>query len=75
MQLAVSFDKKGEITLMFDPSKMKGEKVTIGYEPAQGENHHVLDVPKGHEGKPLAELARVLRVNTSGHAPKLEARE
>jgi hypothetical protein len=74
MQVAVSFDKSGNITVMFDPSKLKGEKCTIGYEPAPGENHHVLDLPKQLEGKPFTELAAALRVNTSGAAPKLEAK-
>jgi hypothetical protein len=74
MQVAVSYDKNGEITLMFDPSKFKSEKLTIGYQPAKGENHHVLEVPKHLESKSLHEIATALRVNTKEAAPKLEAR-
>ena len=33
-----------------------------------------VQVPKHLEGKPLPELAHLLRVNTSGAAPKLEAK-
>jgi hypothetical protein len=74
MQLAVSYDKNGRIMLMFDPSKLNNGKGKIGYQPAQGENHHLLDVPKGLEGKPIKELATLLRVNTKGAAPALEVR-
>lgn len=74
MQVAVSFDKDGHITVMFDPSKLGNEKFTISYEPAPGENHQIFDLPKHLEGKPFTELADVLRVNTSGATPKLEAK-
>ena len=59
---------------MFDPSKMKGDKFTIGYAPAAGENHQVLDLPKGLEGKPITDVAHLLRVNAANGAPKLEAK-
>ena len=72
MQLAVSYDKDGEITLMFQPSNLKTGEYTIGYEPAPGENHRIMDVPKKFEGKPLTELAHALRVNKKGAVPKLE---
>jgi hypothetical protein len=74
MKLAVSHNKAGEITLMFDPSKLQGAEYSVGYEPAPGEDHHHLEVPKGYEGKPVTELAHLLRVNTHGGAPKLEAK-
>jgi hypothetical protein len=74
MQVAVSYNKKGEITLMFQPSTLTTGKYIIGYEPARGEQHHVMDVPKPFEGKPLTELAGALRVNNKGKVPKLEAR-
>ncbi len=74
MRLAVSFDKDGNITLMFDPSKLRGEKWTVGYEPAPGERHYTLELPRELEGKPFTELAQLLRVNTSGEVPKLEAK-
>jgi len=74
MKLAVSHNKAGEITLMFDPSKLQGSDYTIGYEPAAGENHHQLEVPKGYEGKPVTELAHLLHVTTHGGAPKLEVK-
>jgi len=71
MQVAVSYDKNGHITLMFDPAKMTGDKLTIGYQPAKGENHHVLEVPHTHASKPIQELATTLQVNTKGGAPTL----
>jgi len=74
MQLAVSFDRDGNITLMFEPSKLQGNEGTIGYQPAPRENHHVLDLPKQLEGKQLPELARILRVNTRGATPTLEVK-
>ena len=72
MQVAVSFTKEGEITLMFDPAKLNGGNASMGYQPAPGENHHVLDLPKQLEGKRFTELATLLRVNTQEAAPKLE---
>ncbi|HTQ29681.1 MAG TPA: hypothetical protein VMI53_00585 [Opitutaceae bacterium] len=74
MQLAVSYDNHGRITLMFDPSKLKNDKGTFGYQPAAGENHQLLDVPPGLEGKSLPELASMLQVNTAGAAPILKAK-
>ena len=73
MQLAVSYDKSGNITTMFDPQVLHGQGMTAEYVPAAGENHRLLDLPKQFEGKPVTELGPMLRVNTSG-APKLEAR-
>lgn len=74
MQIAVSYDDNGRIMVMFDPSKLKSDKGTIGYKPAQGENHRVLTVPQGLEGKSMRELASTLRVNAKGASPTLEAR-
>ena len=74
MKVAVSYNKAGEITLMFDPSKMKGDKFTIGYAPAPGENHQVLDVPQGLQGKPINEIAHMMRVNGQGAEARLEAK-
>lgn len=74
MKVAVSYDKAGEITLMFDPSKMQGNKCTIGYAPAAGENHQELDLPKQFEGKPLTEVAPHLHVQVTGGTPKLAAK-
>jgi hypothetical protein len=75
MKLAVSYDHKGQITLMFDPSTLiKSDKGTLSYRPAQGENHQVLDVPPGFEGKAFHELASLLQVNTAGAAPTLKVR-
>lgn len=74
MQLAVTYDKTGQITLMFDPSKFNTDKFTIGYQPAAGENHRVLDVPAGFEGKSVQVLATALHVNVKAAAPTLEPR-
>lgn len=72
MKLAVSHDAKGNIIALFDPEKLRGEKVSLTYVPAKGENHHVLDLPKEMEGKPFMELPKLLHVNTSGAHPRLE---
>jgi hypothetical protein len=74
MKVAVSYNKEGEITLMFDPSKLNGGNASIGYEPAPGENHRVLDLPQPLEGKRFTELAPLLRVNTKEPTPKLEVK-
>jgi len=74
MQVAVSYNKDGDITLMFQPATLKTGKYVVGYEPAHGENHRIMDVPKQFEGKPVMELSRLLRVNNKGAAPKLEPR-
>jgi hypothetical protein len=74
MQLAVSYDKNGQITLMFNPATLKNDKFTIGYQPAAGENHRVLDVPNGLEGKSIQDLSAMLHVNVKSAAPSLEAR-
>lgn len=74
MQVAVSYDKSGQITLMFDPTHMRQGKYSISYEPAAGENHRVLEVPQQFHGKPLSEFGHLLRVNTGGANHRLEAR-
>jgi hypothetical protein len=72
MQVAVSYNNHGEITLMFQPAQLKTGKYIVGYEPVAGENHRVMDVPKQFEGKPVTELSRLLRVNNKGTVPRLE---
>jgi hypothetical protein len=74
MQLAVSFDNNGKILMMFNPAQMRIGKGEIGYSPAPGENHQVLDVPRELEGKSIEELAKVLTVNVRGTQPALEAK-
>lgn len=74
MQLAVSYDKHGNITTLFDPSTLRGETVTSEYVPAAGENHHLIELPKQFEGKSVMELGPKLRVSTSGAKPVLEAK-
>jgi hypothetical protein len=75
MKLAVSYDNKGQITLLFDPATLiKNDNVTASYRPAKGENHQVLDVPPGLEGKAVHELASTLYVETNGTAPTLKRR-
>jgi hypothetical protein len=74
MKVAVSYDEKGEVTLMFHPASMQHAEYTVGYEPAPGEMHQVFDVPTNLEGKPVSELARSVRVNVSNGIAKLEAR-
>ena len=74
MQLAVSYNQTGEITLMFDPSKLVSDKFTVSYQPAQGENHRVFDVSAKLQGKSIEELASTLHVNVNGRAPVLELR-
>jgi hypothetical protein len=74
MQLAVSYDDAGQIMLMFDPATLKNDKGTLGYKPAQGENHRVFDVPQELQGKPLEELGDMLRVDTTGATPTLKTR-
>jgi hypothetical protein len=72
MKLAVSHDAKGNIVTLFDPEKLRGYKGSWKYVPAKGEKHYVLEVPKGFESKPFAELPKLLHVNTSGAQPRLE---
>jgi hypothetical protein len=74
MQLAVSFDKGGKILVMFNPAQMRTGKGEIGYSPAPGENHHMLDVPKELEGKSIEELAKVLTVNVRATKPAFEVK-
>ena len=71
MKLAVSYDEKGNITTMFDPEKLRGEKGSLKYIPAKGEKHYLLDVPKELESKPFQQLPELLRVNVSGAHPQL----
>ena len=66
MKLAVSYTKTGEITVAFAPEQLGGATFTVGYEPADGEHHSVLEVPAHHQGKPLKDFIHLLRVNTSG---------
>jgi hypothetical protein len=72
MKLAVSHDAQGNITTMFDPEKLRGDKVTMQYVPAKGEQHHILDVPKEFEGRTFEDLPKLLRVGTGGGQPRLE---
>jgi hypothetical protein len=72
MKLAVSYNEHGEITVMFNPSKMGSGDWTVGYEPAPGEKHHVLDLPNKFEGTPLQEIVSKLRVHTKEGTPRLE---
>jgi hypothetical protein len=72
MKLAVSYDAEGNITTLFDPEKLKGEKGSLSYVPAPGERHHHLELPKEFEAKPLMELPHLVRVNMQGVHPKLE---
>jgi hypothetical protein len=74
MKVAVSYNKSGEITLMFDPSKMQSEEFTIGYAPAPGETHQLLDLPKQFEGKQLKDFAHNLHVKANGKDAKLEVK-
>ena len=75
MQVAVSYDNTGAIKLLFDPAQMRKAKLDIGYEPAPGENHRLLDIPQQFQGKPLNEFAHSLHVHTSGGQPRLEVRK
>jgi hypothetical protein len=72
MKLAVSYDAEGTILTMFDPEKLRGEKATLQYIPAEGERHHVIDLPKEMEGEPFMELHKRLRVNAKSASPKFE---
>jgi hypothetical protein len=74
MKLAVSHDAHGNVTTLFDPAKLHGDKGFLTYVPAKGEKHHVLDLPKELEGKPFEELPKLLRVNAAGAHPRLEAK-
>lgn len=74
MKVAVSYNSQGEITLMFDPLKLNGGNASIGYEPAPGENHRVMDLPQQLEGNRFTELAPLLRVNTRETTPRLEVK-
>jgi hypothetical protein len=72
MQLAVTYNKAGDLLMFFDPAKMHDANGTITYTPVNGEMHAVMDLPKGLESKPFTELHNLLRVNAGGAQPKLE---
>ena len=74
MKLAVSHDDHGNIVTMFNPDDLHGVQMTLQYVPAQGERHCVLDLPKEFETQRFEDLPRLLRVNTSGGAPRFERR-
>jgi hypothetical protein len=75
MKLAVSYDEQGNIVTLFDPEKLQGgDKVSIKYVPAEGENHVILEVPKELESRPFRDLPALLHVNASGARPRLEAK-
>ncbi len=72
MHLAVSYNDRGEITTLFDPERLHIDKGTLRYVPAEGENHHVLEVPKHLEAAAFEELPELLRVDVSAGHPRLE---
>jgi YD repeat-containing protein len=74
MQLAVSYDKSGNITTMFDPQTLKGNEVTFEYVPASGENHTLIELPSQFSGKPITQLGTLLRVHVNGGKPTLAAK-
>ncbi len=74
MKLAVSYDAAGKILTMFDPEKLRSEKVTLRYVPAPGEKHQVIELPKEFEKEVFFDLPKLLRVNLTGATPKLERR-
>lgn len=74
MKLAVSYDAQGKILTMFDPEKLRSEKVTLRYVPAQGERHQIIELPKEFEKEPFLDLPKLLRVNTAGATPRFERR-
>jgi len=74
MKLAVSYDAEGAILTMFDPEKLRGDKLTVQYVPAKGEKHELLEVPKDLEGAAFADLHKLVRVNAKGGTPRLERR-
>ena len=74
MKVAVSYDAEGTILTMFDPSKLRSEKFTLQYVPAQGERHNVIDLPKELESEAFHELPKLLRVNAKGASPRFEHR-
>jgi hypothetical protein len=72
MKLGVSYDAQGNITALFDTAQLHGERVTLTYVPAEGEKHHILDVPEKLEGTPIEKIPETLRVNLSETHPRLE---
>ncbi|HTV44058.1 MAG TPA: hypothetical protein VMF05_01975 [Stellaceae bacterium] len=67
MQLTVVSDSHGRILSLFSVPHPAGPAgATLAYVPKPGERVHVLDVPKGFEKKPLAELHSELHVTTHG---------
>lgn len=71
MRVAVSFDENGNIVTMFDPDKLSGETTFAAYNPAEGENHHIFEVPSGVT---YSEIPQAFRVTSESGQPKLERR-
>jgi hypothetical protein len=74
MRLGVSYDEEGNITALFDTAQLRSDRVTLAYVPADGEKHHILELPEKLEGTPIERLAEGLRVNLSARHPALETR-
>ena len=74
MKVAVSYAEDGTILTMFEPEKLQGNNGFLTYVPANGERHHVIDVPKEYERTPFMDLPQLLRVNARGGRPTLEPR-
>jgi hypothetical protein len=74
MKLAVSYDEQGNIVTLFDPEKLNTDEASTRYVPAPGEKHHVIELPKEHEGRSFEDLPGILRVNASGAHPRFEQR-
>jgi YD repeat-containing protein len=72
MELAVSYDDQGRIVTIFDPEKLRSNRWSLKYSPAEGEMHHILEVPSEFEGRPFRDLPELLRVNVGGAHPRLE---
>jgi hypothetical protein len=73
VKLAVSYDELGNIITLFDPEKLRSDEGSLRYVPAQGENHHILEVPEQFEGRPFEDLPNLLRVDVSGEHPRFES--
>ncbi len=67
MQLTVVSDSHGKILSLFSVPHHGGPAgATLSYVPSAGERVHLLEVPKGYEERPLAELHSELHVTTHG---------
>ncbi|MGH7030791.1 MAG: hypothetical protein ACREE9_19990 [Stellaceae bacterium] len=67
MRLTVVSDNHGKILSLFSVPHHGGPAgATLTYVPKAGERVHVLDVPKGFDTKPLADLHGELHVTTHG---------